>query len=90
MVKSKNRQHGVEYIVLNNNEDELWEIDYDNGIAVNVSGYMNMDTVDTEVIRYSGSIEDFLVKARSCTNALHHEDMNIREKFYERIWTFDS
>jgi len=90
MVKSKNRQHGLEYIVLNNNEDELWEIDYDTGIATNVSGYMKLESVRTQVTKYSGAIEDFLVRERSRTNVHHHEDMTIRAKFHERICTFDS
>ena len=90
MVKGKNRQHGLEYIVLNNNEDELWEINYDTGIATNVSAYMKLDSVRTEVTKYSGAIEDFLIKERSCTNVHHHEDLTIRAKFHERICTFDS
>jgi len=90
MVKSKNRQHGVEYIVLNNNEDELWEINYDTGMAINVSGYTKLDSVRTEVIKYSGAIEDFLIKERSCTNVHYQDDMIIRAKFHERIYTFDS
>ena len=88
MVKSKNRQHGLEYIVLNNNEE--WEINYDTGMATNISGYMKLDSVRTEVTKYSGAIEDFLVKERSCTNVHHQEDITISAKFHERICTFDS
>ena len=90
MVKSKNRQHGVEYIILNNNEDELWEINYDTGMAINVSAYTKLDSVRTEVTKYSGAIEDFLIKERSCTNVHHQEDITISAKFHERICTFDS
>ena len=72
MVKSKNRQHGLEHIILNNNEDEVWEIDYDYGMAVNVSEYMKMNLVNTEIIKYSGSIKDFLEKERSCSNVQSH------------------
>jgi hypothetical protein len=90
MVKSKNRHHGLEYIFLNNNEDELWEINYDTGIATNVSSYMKLDSVNTEVTKYSGTIEDFLVKERSCTNVHHIQDVAVRAKFHEIICTFDS
>ena len=90
MVKSKNRQHGFEHIILNNDDDELWEIDYDYGMAVNVSEYMKMNLVNTEIIKYSGSIKDFLEKERSCSNVQLHEDMIVCEKFHETIWTFDS
>jgi hypothetical protein len=29
MVKEKAKEHGLEYVILNNDESELWEIDYD-------------------------------------------------------------
>jgi hypothetical protein len=89
MVKSKTRQHGSEHIILNNNEDELWEINYDNETAINVSGHINMNSVRTDVIKYSGTIEEFLVKERACTNVYHHRNMTSGTKLYDRICTFD-
>jgi hypothetical protein len=35
MVKEKTKEHGLEYVILNDDESELWEIDYDAGYAVN-------------------------------------------------------
>lgn len=91
MAKSKSREHGLEHIILNNNEDELWEIDYDCGMTVNVSDYMKMNLVNIEIIiKYSGPIKDFLEKERSCSNVQRHEDMTVCEKLHEIIWTFDS
>jgi hypothetical protein len=29
MVKEKTKEHGLEYVILNDDESELWEIDYD-------------------------------------------------------------
>jgi len=36
MVKEKTKEHGLEYVTLNDDDSELWEIDYDAGHAVNV------------------------------------------------------
>jgi hypothetical protein len=37
MAKKKIKEHGTEYVLLNDNKNELWEIDYDRGHATNVS-----------------------------------------------------
>jgi hypothetical protein len=29
MVKEKTKEHGLEYVILNDDESQLWEIDYD-------------------------------------------------------------
>jgi hypothetical protein len=29
MVKEKTKEHGLEHVILNDDESELWEIDYD-------------------------------------------------------------
>jgi hypothetical protein len=44
MVKEKSKEHGLEYLLLNDDEDELWEIDYDKGHAINVSKYLKLDS----------------------------------------------
>ena len=31
MVKEKTKEHGLEYVTLNDDDSELWEIDYDAG-----------------------------------------------------------
>jgi hypothetical protein len=59
-------------------------------MAVNVSEYMKMNSVKTEIIKYPGSIKDFLEKERSCSNVQRHEEMIVCEKFHETIWTFDN
>ena len=40
MVKEKTKEHGLQYVILNDDESELWEIDYDTGYAANVSEYV--------------------------------------------------
>jgi hypothetical protein len=29
MVKEKTKEHGLDYVILNDDESEIWEIDYD-------------------------------------------------------------
>jgi hypothetical protein len=43
MVKEKTKEHGLEYVILNDDDSELWEIDYDAGHAANVSEYVKLD-----------------------------------------------
>ena len=63
MAKKKIKEHGTEYVLLNDNKNELWEIDYDRGHATNVSEYLKLDSLNNDIItRYIGSIEDFLAK----------------------------
>jgi hypothetical protein len=31
MVEETTKEHGLEYVILNDDETELWEIDYDTG-----------------------------------------------------------
>jgi hypothetical protein len=47
----------IEFVVLNDDERELWEIDYEMKIALNVS---DLGIVKNKVINYTGTIEDFL------------------------------
>jgi hypothetical protein len=37
MVKETTKEHGLEYVILNDDESKLWEIYYDTGHAANVS-----------------------------------------------------
>ena len=62
MICYSNIQEGVIIRrILNDDESELWEIDYDSGHASNVSGYMKIDLLKQgSIIKYSGTIEDFL------------------------------
>lgn len=47
----------IEFIVLNDDEQELWEIDYEKKIALNIS---DLDIIKNKVSNYTGTIEDFL------------------------------
>ena len=47
----------IEFVVLNDDEQELWEVDYEKKIALNIS---DLDIIKNEVSNYTGTIEDFL------------------------------
>jgi hypothetical protein len=47
----------IEFIVLNDDEQELWEIDYEKKIALNIS---DLGIIKNKVSNYTGTIEDFL------------------------------
>jgi hypothetical protein len=47
----------VEFVLLNDDEQELWEIDYEKKIALNIS---DLGVIKNKVSNYTGTIEDFL------------------------------
>jgi hypothetical protein len=70
----------IEYVLLNdddNNINELWEINYTTGHALDVSEVMKSDSLKNNVTRYSGIIEDFLTKERECRNISFHDSMDL-------------
>ena len=46
-----------DFVVLNGNEQELWEIDYEKIVAFNIS---ELKIVENEMTKYVGTIEDYL------------------------------
>jgi hypothetical protein len=83
---SSNRREGetretmddiMEYVLLNDNTYKLWEINYTAGHALDVSEVMKSDSLKNNVTRYSGTIEDFLIKERGCRNISFHDSMNL-------------
>ena len=47
----------IEFVILNDDDQELWEIDYDKKIALNIS---DLSIVKDKVNNYTGTIENFL------------------------------
>jgi hypothetical protein len=91
MIKEKTKEHGLEYVILNDNESELWEIDYDTGHAVNVSDYMKIDSLKQgSIIKYSGTIEGFLSEQRRCKNIHFHETMDIQPRLHMKSCSFET
>ncbi len=46
-----------EFVLLSGVDKELWEIDYENKIALNVS---ELNIIKEKVVEYAGTIEDYL------------------------------
>ena len=74
-IPASSASKSVEYILLESIGNELWEIDYQNGIALNVTEIINPETTGN-IIRYSGKIEDFLSNERGLRNLHFHESVN--------------
>ena len=63
----------IEFVVLNADEQELWEIDYERKIALNVS---DLGIVKNKVINYTGTIEDFL-KQKGFSEVHFHDNSSL-------------
>lgn len=74
-VPTSSASKSVEYVLLENIGNELWEIDYQDGIALNVIEIINPETTGN-IIKYSGKIEDFLLNERHLKNLHFHESVN--------------
>jgi hypothetical protein len=91
MVKEKTKEHGLEYVILNDDESQPWEIDYDTGhAAANVSEYVQLDLLKHDsIVKYSGKIEDFLSEQRGCKNILH-ETMDVQPRMHMKSCSFET
>jgi len=47
----------IEFVTLNDDDQEVWEIDYDKKIALNIS---DLGIMKDKVSHYTGTIENFL------------------------------
>ena len=91
MVKEKTKEHGLEYVILNDDESELWEIDYDTGPAANVSEYVQLDLLKQDsIVKYSGKIQDFLSEQRRCKNIHFHETINVQPRLHMKSCSFET
>ena len=63
----------IEFVVLNDDEQELWEIDYEKKIALNIS---DLGIIKNEVSNYTGTIEDFL-KEKGFSEIYFHDNSSL-------------
>ena len=78
-------------MILDDDESELWEIDYDTGNAANVSEFVQLDLLKHDsIVKYSGKIEDFLSEQRSCKNIHLHETMNVQPRMHMKSCSFET
>jgi len=59
----------IEYVFMNGNEEELWEIDYETKITLNIS---ELNIVKEKVVNYPRTIEDYL-REKGFTEVHFHE-----------------
>jgi hypothetical protein len=91
MVKEKTKEHGLECVILNDDESELLEIDYDTWHAANVSDYVKLDSLKHDsIVKYSGRIENFLSEQRRCKNIHFHETMNVQARLHMKSCSFQT
>jgi hypothetical protein len=91
MVKEKTKVHGLEYVIVNDNESELWEVDYDTGHAANVSEFVQLDSLKhNTVVKSSGTIEDFLSEQRGCNNIHFHDTMDVQACLHMKSCSFEN
>ena len=70
-----------EFVILNDNEQELWEIDYERKMALNVS---DLDIVKDKVRNYVGTIEDFL-KEKGFSEVHFHDNSSLPSRAHYKI-----
>ena len=58
-----------DFVVLNGNEQGLWEIDYEKKVAFNIS---ELKIVENKMTKYVGTIEDYL-RGKVFTEVQYHE-----------------
>ena len=91
MIKEKAKEYGSEYVFLGDDENQLWEIDYDTKHAINVSEFVKLDSVKrNNIVKYSGPIEDFLLKERDCKNIHIHETTEYHSRLHMKSCSFET
>lgn len=63
----------IEFVILNDDDQELWEIDYDKKIALNIS---DLSIVKDKVNNYTGTIENFL-KEKGFSEVHFHDNSSL-------------
>ena len=58
-----------EFVILEGDQQELWEIDYEKKIAINIS---DLNIVENKMTRYDGTIKDYLTE-KGFTEVHFHE-----------------
>jgi hypothetical protein len=48
-----------EFVILEGDQQELWEIDYEKKITINIS---DLNIVENKMTRYDGTIKDYLME----------------------------
>jgi hypothetical protein len=71
----------LEYVIIKGNDYELWEIDYKNKIALDISEIVKPDSIENS-IKYSGKIEDYLQKERGYSDIHFHDSFRLPKRIH--------
>lgn len=65
-----------EFVILEGDQQELWEIDYEKKIAINIS---HLNIIENKMTRCDGTIKDYL-KEKGFTEVHFHETGSLRSR----------
>jgi hypothetical protein len=63
----------IEFVIFNDDDQELWEIDYEKKIALNIS---DLGIVKNKVSNYTGTLENFL-KEKGFSEVHFHDNTSL-------------
>ncbi len=71
----------LEYVITDGNINELWEIDYKNKIALDISEIVKIDSIENP-IKYLGKIEDYLQKEKGYKDIHFHDSFRFPKRIH--------
>jgi hypothetical protein len=71
----------LEYVIIDKDEKQVWEIDYKNKIALDISEIVKPESID-KLIEYSGNIEEFLQKERGYQDIHFHDSFRFPPRIH--------
>jgi hypothetical protein len=71
----------LEYVIINGNDDGLWEIDYKNKIAIDISEIVKPNSIENP-IKYSGKIEEYLQKEKGYKEIHFHDSFRFPKRIH--------
>ena len=75
------KESDLEYVIIYGNINELWEIDYKNKIALDISEIVKPDSIENP-IKYLGKIEDYLQKERGYKDIHFHDSFGFPKRIH--------
>jgi hypothetical protein len=75
------KESDLEYVIIYGNINELWEIDYKNKIALDISEIVKPDSIENP-IKYLGKIEDYLQKERGYKDIHFHDSFRFPKRIH--------
>ena len=79
--KTIKEDNDLEYVITDGNINELWEIDYKNKIALDISEIVKIDSIENP-IKYLGKIEDYLQKEKGYKDIHFHDSFRFPKRIH--------